>query len=139
MLLYPELKKQLGQNTIAADAGDYKWHDSMTTQLTDAINTEVGAWVGDDPPFGYDTKVDAHMELWQVRRRAGLLWAKSIKVIGFCKYVYQTYSTIFSTVIENQYRHTLQYDSIAGHLEPWNQPFRTSLIHMPYSMMSLMT
>ena len=47
------------------------------------------------------------MESWKVRRRAGLLWTKSPKVVDFCKYVYQTYAEIFTTVIENQYRDTL--------------------------------
>ena len=68
------LAQQLGHNTIGAHTGDYKWGDHLQTQLTTAISAYLAIWVIQKPPFGYDTNNVTHMELWKVRRRAGLLW-----------------------------------------------------------------
>lgn len=104
-LMDPDLVAQLGRQTLAT--GDFTWKDSMLPELRLAIDAMVDKWVIDLPPYGYDTTKPADMKLWDTRRQTGLIWVKSQDVLDFGKYMYRTYSSIFSDVTTNKKRSAL--------------------------------
>ena len=97
-LMQPDLKKQLGTNTI--DTGDYKWGDHLAEDLSKSVAKYLQEWVplATELPHGYD---EATMHLWQRRRQTGLTWAQSSQGRGFEKEVYKTYASVFATVTKD--------------------------------------
>ena len=100
--LDPILKKAMGTDIIKA--GNYKWSESMTPELTQTIVACVLKWQEKDqlPPWGYKISNEVDMANWTARRVAGLRWVESSEAKQFAKLVYQTYAQIFGDVTKNQ-------------------------------------
>ena len=87
--------------------GDYQWSESKMKGLVDVIETDVRDWVTDSPPYGYDVSQSKDLWLWQVRRKTGLNWAKSVSAHEFAKQLYKVHVDIFTSALKQQNHTTI--------------------------------
>ena len=110
-LMDPSLAETLGTKRQPIKTGDFVWCETKRMPLSEMISEHLGKWVKIRPPFGYDESQTKDMWFWQVLRETGLTWAKPDDAMDFAIVIYNIYADLFSKVISNSDRWTIDITS----------------------------